>query len=327
MNEFERSLAFLPSQSDIAAVKALPSERLPKISVVIPSFNQARFLPETLDSVLSQDYPRIEVFVSDGGSTDGSVRILEVYANKYRDVLHYVSEFDGGQYHGVNKGIEATNGGLIAWINSDDIYLPGTFWKVVTFFHFNRCALVAYGRNRYTDEHLVPKMDYPVDWSPVLREQQRRMMHFCLPPQPSLFFRRAAVVLAGKLASPILDYELWLRWQQDIQFYFIDDYLSASRLHADAKTMHMRNELIHGICKVVHEYYHTVPYSWALSRAYNEANGNSWASPHAPPVTRWVKWKAGYYWLLYNVRWAPRVMLGALRTFVRSVRESLYGRV
>lgn len=327
MNELEQSLAYAPSEADVAVVQALPVERLPKISVVIPSFNQARFLPQTLDSVLSQGYPRLEVFVADGGSTDGSTAILANYESNHEDIFRYVSEPDDGQYHAVNKGIDATDGEIIAWINSDDVYLPGAFWKVVAFFHFNRCALVVYGRNRYTDEQLVPIMDYPVDWSPVLREQKRRMMHFCLPPQPSLFFRRITTVLLGKLASPILDYELWLRWQQDIPFYFIDDYLSLSRLHSEAKTIKARNQLIHGICEVVHQYYLTVPYSWVLRRAYNEAYGSIWTTGEKRPVTWLIRLKALYYWVYYNLCWSPRTLCKSFLMCFRLVRESLHRRV
>ena len=327
MNKFERSLAYVPSESDIAVVQALPVERLPKISVVIPSFNQAKFLPQTLDSVLSQGYPRLEIFVADGGSTNGSVAILANYASKHKDIFRYVSEPDDGQYHAVNKGIDATDGEIIAWINSDDVYLPGAFWKVVAFFHFNRCALVVYGRNRYTDAQLVPIIDYPVDWSPFLREQKRRMMHFCLPPQPSLFFRRIATALLGNLASPILDYELWLRWQQDIPFYFIDDYLSLSRLHSEAKTIKARNQLIHGICKVVHQYYLTVPYSWTIRRAYNEAYGSIWTTGETPPVTWLIRLKGLYYWVYYNLRWSLRTLHKSFHTFVRSIKESLLGHI
>ncbi len=328
MNELERSLAYIPNQNDLSLVKSLPSESLPKISAVVPSFNQAKFLSQTLDSILSQNYPRLEIFIADGGSTDGSVDILASYARKYPDYLRFVSEPDGGQYHAVNKGIEATKGEIIAWINSDDVYLPEAFWKVVAFFFFNRCALVVYGRNHYTDEQLTPILEYPVDWSPILREQKRRMMHFCLPPQPSLFFRRIAVTLLGKLASPILDYELWLRWQQDTQFYFIDDYLSLSRLHTEAQTIKNHSKLIQGICGTVHQYYLMVPYSWTIKRAYDEAYGNiAWTTAETPPVTHSIRLKAIGYWLYYNARWSPRTLARCLKAGVRAIKESLYGRV
>src|SRR5208282_4723287 len=138
MNDLERSLAFTPGENEIAELKASSIDRLPRFAVVIPSFNQAAFLRETLDSVIAQDYPNMEIFVADGGSKDGSAAILEEYREKYPRILRYESRPDGGHYHGVNKGIANTSGDIIAWINSDDVYLPDTVWKVATFFHFNR---------------------------------------------------------------------------------------------------------------------------------------------------------------------------------------------
>ncbi|MBI5020647.1 MAG: glycosyltransferase [Ignavibacteriales bacterium] len=327
MNELERSLAFIPSSSDITMVKTLPLVSLPKISAVIPSFNQASFIQQTLDSIIAQKYPSLEIFVADGGSSDGTKEILDEYKSKYKNLIRYVSESDRGQFHAVNKGIEATDGEIIAWINSDDIYLPDTFWKVVTFFYLNRCALIVYGKNYYTDDNLKPHIEYPVDWSPILHEQKRRMMHFCIVPQPSLFFKRKVVVLSGKLVSPILDYELWMRWQRDLPFYFIDDFLSLSRLHSDAKTVKDRDGLIHGICETVHQYYHNVPYSWTRQLAYNKVYGNSWTQGEPTPVTRSILMWAMIYWIYYNLRWSPRTILYGVRSFTSWIKESIFGHV
>ncbi|MDM8554070.1 glycosyltransferase family 2 protein [Desulfococcaceae bacterium HSG7] len=327
MNESERSMTFIPKEEDILFVKNLPIDKLLTISVVIPSYSQAKFLPETLDSVLSQNYPRMEIFVADGGSTDGSVEILEKYASENKAIFRYVSEPDGGQFDAVNKGIESVEGEIIAWINSDDIYLPNTLWKVAAFFYYNRCALVGYGRNRYTDENLVPVVDYPVDWSPVWREHKKKMMHRCLPAQPSLFFRRECYHLFGKLAHEILDYELWLRWQQDTQFYFIDDYLSLSRLHSEAQTIKDTKRILFGICDVVHRYYGLVSYNWTFKQAHTETYGNIIKPGQEAPVTKIIRFKAIYYWFYYNIRWLPRTIKKILHTGFQAVRESLFGKI
>ena len=93
----------------------------PLVSIVTPSFNGAEFLEETIRSVLAQDYPRIEYLVMDGGSTDGTLKILE----RYRGRLQFVSEPDGGAADAINRGFRKAKGEILAWLGADDLYLPG----------------------------------------------------------------------------------------------------------------------------------------------------------------------------------------------------------
>ena len=103
----------------------------PRVSIVTPSFNQARFLEQTIESVLDQDYPHIEYLVVDGGSTDGSVEIIERYA---KHLAWWVSEPDHGQADAIVKGFRRTTGDILAYLNSDDRYLPGAVSKAVAAF-------------------------------------------------------------------------------------------------------------------------------------------------------------------------------------------------
>lgn len=99
----------------------------PRLSVIVPSYNQAAYIEETLLSILGQNYPNLELMVIDGGSTDGSVEIIKKYDSH---ITYWVSEPDRGQSHAINKGLERATGEWVAWMNSDDCYLPGAFSKL-----------------------------------------------------------------------------------------------------------------------------------------------------------------------------------------------------
>ncbi|UCD51491.1 MAG: glycosyltransferase [Phycisphaerales bacterium] len=102
-------------------------ESPPRISIVTPSYNQARYLPETIESILNQDYPNLEYIIIDGGSTDGSIDIIKRYESH---LAYWVSEKDSGQSEAINKGLGRATGELFNWINSDDILFPGALWRM-----------------------------------------------------------------------------------------------------------------------------------------------------------------------------------------------------
>lgn len=301
--------SFAPSQADIVFVKTLPPEQLPSFAVVIPSFNQGEFLARTLDSVLEQNYPAMEIFVADGGSKDDSPAILADYAVRFPRMFRFVCEPDKGHYDGINKGIANTKAEIIAWINSDDIYVPDAFWKVAAFFHYNRCAAVMYGRGRYVDAQLNTVCEYLTLWSPSQRELQRKMRHHCVVSQPSLFFRRwVAEQYGGPEKSRALDYELWLRWLKDVPFYYYDELLSLSVVHQDAISVRADKKLLTEICNVVHRHTGAVPHTWTMGMAHNLAYGAAWARGESPPVTPAIRRHAVFLFAMLNLRWLPKAL-------------------
>jgi glycosyltransferase involved in cell wall biosynthesis len=154
----------------------------PLVSIVTPSFNQADFLEATIESVLSQDYPRIEYIIVDGGSTDGCVDILSRYSDR---IDYWISEPDAGQTDAINKGFDRAKGQIFAWLNSDDVYKPGAVSEAVAFLHENPDVGMVYGDADFIDDagnwigrFPSAKTDY--------RKLRRGYVHI---PQQSTFFR------------------------------------------------------------------------------------------------------------------------------------------
>jgi glycosyltransferase involved in cell wall biosynthesis len=322
MNERDLEFAYKPTPEDLIRLRELPIDQLPSISAVVPSFNQGDFVKETIESIFAQNYPRLEVFVADGGSTDGTIETLKEFRRHYPQIFFFDSRPDGGQAQGVNKAIANTSGEIIAWINSDDIYAPDSFWKIAAFFNFNRCALVVYGKNQYVDQSLRFVIDYPLNWSPFRREQEQLMLHQCVIAQPSLFFRRTTLCLGGPSRPRVLDYELWLRWQKDIPFYFIDELLSYSRLHEKALTANADLKMIAEMCRLVHEYYSFLPYSWAQTYQYVLNYGAAWARGESPLITAKMKRDAWLWWAAFNIKYLPQSMKRLWNSFRALARQA-----
>lgn len=203
------------------------------VSIVTPSYNQARFLEETMRSVLEQDYPHIEYIVVDGGSTDGSREIIEKYANR---LAWWVSEKDRGQTDAINKGFARARGEVLAWLNSDDTYQPGAIREAVEFLRANPQVGLVYGDANYIDEH-----GRVIGRFPAAQTDYRRLRQgYVHIPQQSAFFRGDLWRKVGPLDDSFyfaMDYDLWVRLAHEAPIVYLPRVWANFRLHSDAKTI------------------------------------------------------------------------------------------
>lgn len=224
----------LPPQNESSDVRRTGPEVGPVVSIVTPSYNQGAFLESTIQSVLSQDYQQIEYLVCDGGSQDGTVDIIRRYADR---LAWWCSERDGGQSHAVNKGWRRATGGILAFLNSDDVLLPGAVRSVVRAFERSPSVGIVHGDWIYLDEQgseLGRGQGRPTDFKRLLRDGQIRYI-----AQPASFYRADVVRRVGMLDESLhysMDYDLLLRLARASQTMYLSLPLAGCRLHLSAKT-------------------------------------------------------------------------------------------
>jgi len=200
------------------------------VTIITPSLNQAAYLEQTLLSVIEQDYPEIEYLVVDGGSSDGSVALIKKYSSR---IAWWTSEPDLGQAHAINKGLARARGDLVAWINSDDYYLPGAVSAAVKLFGAHPEAGMIYGDMLAVDQH-----GRPLNFLKYRQLSVEDLLCFQIIGQPAVFMRRATLGEAGGLDSSfhlLLDHHLWLRMALHGKFLHMPQMWAAARFHAAAK--------------------------------------------------------------------------------------------
>ena len=204
-----------------------------KISIIVPNFNCARFLPETLENVLGQAGPGDEVLVIDGGSTDGSVDIIRRHA---RHLTFWVSERDEGQTDAINKGLLRCGGDVANWINSDDLLAPGALDLIRDGFRRHPKADFMYGDTQVIDERGAVMQTRPeISFNEFVQRYGANLF-----AQPSCFFRRSAAERLGWLNRSLhwsMDYDFYLRaLNHGMSFQSVQGLVGKFRLHGGSKT-------------------------------------------------------------------------------------------
>ena len=202
------------------------------VSIITPSYNQAKYLEQTILSVLNQDYPRIEYTVMDGASTDGSVDIIKKYAGK---LTYWESVKDKGQADAINKGFNRATGEIIAWLNSDDYYLPGAVSAAVKVFEENPDVVLVYGNMLAVDEN--GQTFNTLTYKQLTLED---LLCFQIIGQPAVFMRRSALQRTSGLDLTfhfLLDHLLWIKIAKQGKMLHVNQTWSAARYHAEAKNV------------------------------------------------------------------------------------------
>ena len=215
--------------------------KYPKISIIVPSYNQGRYLEETLISIIDQQYPNLELFIVDGGSTDNSVEIIKKYQDK---INWWVSEKDKGQSHAINKGLQKVSGEIFTWINSDDVLMPGSLIKVAGYFSSlpPDAGVIFGGTILFRDGKEIQ-----TSWGYTDPSIERYLAGMAFS-QPSAFISKKYFDKAGSNVSEQLhygmDYDVFCRLACVCRFVPVKDVLSKYRLHEASKSVAEQDKFI-----------------------------------------------------------------------------------
>lgn len=202
-----------------------------KLSIITPSYNHGRFIRQTIESVLNQDYSNYEHIIIDGGSTDDTIDILKEYSH-----LNWISESDNGAANAINKGIGIASGEIIAWLNSDDYYEKNIFFNIINAFQKNNNIGLVYGNLTYITENGVIKRKEKTD---IYNYDKLVKVSADFIRQPCTFFRKSILDEVGELDESlkcVFDYDLILKMLKVTHSHYLDSNLTYYRDYSSSIT-------------------------------------------------------------------------------------------
>lgn len=242
----------------------------------------ARYLPETIESVLSQDYPFIEYIVVDGGSNDETQQILESYGDR----LRFRIGNDKGPSDAAHRGLVQAKGEILAWLNADDVYFPGAVRTGVDYLVSHPDVDVVYGEGYWIDENGAVIRRYP-----TLPFDLQVLARDCFICQPSSFIRTSAYRACGldPDVNQSFDYDLWIRMaKRGFRFASIPEYLAGSRMHSGAKTIRERDDVFRASISLLKRHYGYVPLPWVFGLTALRIDGrDQFFEPLQPSVRKY----------------------------------------
>lgn len=244
-----------------------------RIGIIIPSYNQGKYLEKTILSVLENSKnAEIEIALMDGGSTDETVEIIRKYKE---DFAVWRSEADNGQAAAINKGIcLLPDCRYYMWLNSDDVFEEDTAVSKIVRFAEQGNYEVCYGLSHFIDENGRITGEYPVEPFDL-----KKLGNRCFISQPSVMFSRKAYETAGPLNEELkmcLDYEYWIRLAQTYEFGFIKEYIGATRLYGETKTATMQQRHLQEAVTILDHYYGKVPMHWIVTKVRSDYPDSLW---------------------------------------------------
>ena len=285
----------------------------------------AGYVRETVESVLAQDYPGIEYIIMDGGSSDGTLEILDSYKNR----LQYYSVADDGAADAINQGFARASGSVLAWLNADDTYLPGAVSTAVRHLNADHEAVGVCGQGYWVDESGNVLGAYP-----TARPEFDRLQLDCCICQPACFFRREAFVQAGGLDSALnsaFDYDLWIRLSRRGRLESVPQFLANSRMHVSNKTLLHRRQVFQESLAVLQRHYGYVPFNWVYSYMVWRHDGrDQFYEPLCPSIVAYTNslfagcWHNRRHPLRYVREWSRAMNVAG---FVRRWKQGRFGRM
>lgn len=240
------------------------------VSIVMPSFNQARYIPMAIESVLNQSWQNLELIVMDGGSSDGTQEILKAIQEKDQR-LRWWSETDTGPANAINKALRHARGTIIGWLNSDDLYSENAVKNAVQAFNTNPKWLLHYGYGQHINEHGSFIEDYPTipDQSATHYKAPNKTLFQkgCFICQPTVFFKKVVLNLIGHLDENLkvaFDFDYWLKAFNAFpeRIGFVPQLQAFSRLHEQCLTQTQRQQVAFEGMKILSRHQHYAEGHW-----------------------------------------------------------------